>query len=231
MIKRKKQYFNMIEIALAIAIIAFGMSSILVLFPVGLNASRDSMADNYSADAVEQFVSYIQAYANKGATEYDNLFITSTALYFITDTQPPATDINLDSFGDNVLPPSPLTSGFLKELRDDSVTSRIAGWDLYQAYDADNGGTSGSKKQIYFLVHRSNSPDITPAKYDFMATMAIWKSPVTVRIYTKTVGALEITESTLYDDFAALNIEISWPLNKPYKDRQKRYYQFTIKKP
>ncbi|MBP5212824.1 MAG: prepilin-type N-terminal cleavage/methylation domain-containing protein, partial [Pyramidobacter sp.] len=33
---KNKHGFNLIEITLAIAIIAFGMSSILVLFPTGL---------------------------------------------------------------------------------------------------------------------------------------------------------------------------------------------------
>ena len=48
----KKQFFNLIEIALAIAIIAVGMSSVLVLFPAGLNAVNSAYAA-YSGQNVD----------------------------------------------------------------------------------------------------------------------------------------------------------------------------------
>ena len=40
-----KHYFNMVEIALALAVLAIGMSSILVLFPVGINANKAAIAE------------------------------------------------------------------------------------------------------------------------------------------------------------------------------------------
>ena len=46
----RKHPFNMVEIALAMAIIAIGLSGILVLFPVGINASKSAIADNNLAD-------------------------------------------------------------------------------------------------------------------------------------------------------------------------------------
>ena len=53
--------FNMVEVALALVILAIGLSSVMVLFPVGLKASRASVADNNLADIAERVASYLQA--------------------------------------------------------------------------------------------------------------------------------------------------------------------------
>jgi type II secretory pathway pseudopilin PulG len=57
-----KHHFNMIEVVLAMAVIALAMTSVLALLPVGLNASRDAINLNYSADAVANFVGRIKSY-------------------------------------------------------------------------------------------------------------------------------------------------------------------------
>ena len=51
--RKHKFYFNMVEIALAIAIIAIGVSSIMVLFPIGINATRAAMDETNFPDAAE----------------------------------------------------------------------------------------------------------------------------------------------------------------------------------
>lgn len=56
-----KHGFNMVEVALALAIIAIGISSILVLFPVGANANKAAIANNNLADIAEYMMSYIRA--------------------------------------------------------------------------------------------------------------------------------------------------------------------------
>ena len=57
----KKIYkFNMVEIALAIAIIAIGLSAVLVLFPVGINATRSAMDENSSADVSEYVANFVR---------------------------------------------------------------------------------------------------------------------------------------------------------------------------
>ena len=53
--------FNMIEIALALVILAIGLSSVLVLFPIGLNAGKSSVADNNLANVAEQVMAYLQS--------------------------------------------------------------------------------------------------------------------------------------------------------------------------
>ena len=56
-----KHCFNMVEIALALAVLAIGLSSILVLFPVGINANKSAIADNNLADIGEYLMGYLRA--------------------------------------------------------------------------------------------------------------------------------------------------------------------------
>ena len=56
----KKQHpFNMVEILLALGVIAIGICSVMVLFPVGANASRDSIMEEYAATSAEQMLNMI----------------------------------------------------------------------------------------------------------------------------------------------------------------------------
>lgn len=57
----KKQFFNLIEIALAMAIIAIGLSSLMVLFPVGLTASNAAVAANNIPDISSRLIAEIKA--------------------------------------------------------------------------------------------------------------------------------------------------------------------------
>ena len=54
-------YFNMVEIVLAITVIAVGLTSVLVLFPVGLNAHREAVTENNIADLAEYVITLIKA--------------------------------------------------------------------------------------------------------------------------------------------------------------------------
>ena len=57
---KKIHKFNMVEIALAIAIIAIGISAILVLFPIGINATRAAMDENSSTDVAEYIANFVR---------------------------------------------------------------------------------------------------------------------------------------------------------------------------
>ena len=53
--------FNMVEIALAIVIIAIGLSSVLVLFPIGINATREAIEESLAPEISEYVVHYIRS--------------------------------------------------------------------------------------------------------------------------------------------------------------------------
>jgi type II secretory pathway pseudopilin PulG len=57
---RRRHGFNLIELVLAIGLVAVGLCSIMALFPIGIAASRDAMAEGYAADAAEQMLHYVK---------------------------------------------------------------------------------------------------------------------------------------------------------------------------
>ncbi|MBN2449053.1 MAG: hypothetical protein JXR77_01610 [Lentisphaeria bacterium] len=52
----KRHPFNMVEVLLALGVVAIGVVSVLALFPVGLSSSRDAMAESYAATSAEHLL-------------------------------------------------------------------------------------------------------------------------------------------------------------------------------
>ena len=65
----KRFRFNMVEIALAIAVISIGLSAVLVLFPVGINATRAAMDENCYYDAAECVANFVRSELSKSSTD------------------------------------------------------------------------------------------------------------------------------------------------------------------
>ena len=57
--KRKHNFFNLVEIALAIGILAIGVTAIMSLFPLGFQETRDSIGENYASEAADSMLAYI----------------------------------------------------------------------------------------------------------------------------------------------------------------------------
>ena len=215
-----RYYFNMIEVVLAMAIIAFGMTSILGLFPVGINASQNAIANNCGSDAVEQFMGYFKSYAETSmppTTHFTSLFGTSSITGLLREQDQLATirdAANTES------------QNFLNALRLNPANpaapySKIAGWQMYKSnYQALHSG----QNPIYFVTQ--GQENTFPA--DFTAMIIAWKQPISSNV---NLGTWRTISDSNYTQGAGLNIEISWPLEKSYADREKRYYYFEIKNP
>ena len=61
--------FTLLEVILGLGVLAFGVISLLALFPVTLRASRDSLAETYAAESADQF---LQFFGGKLKTPDDN---------------------------------------------------------------------------------------------------------------------------------------------------------------
>ncbi len=79
------------------------------------------------------------------------------------------------------------------------------------------------------------SSSITPGLYriysgtnDFKAAVRIWKTRIVSPIY---VGSTWKYDSPEYTEACGLNIEFSWPIEKPYDKRTKRFFYFELFKP
>lgn len=69
----------------------------------------------------------------------------------------------------------------------------------------------------------------TGAIIDFSGIIQVWKTPVTAQRYSGTDWNDQKDEN--YNYSAGLNIEISWPAEIPYTQREKKYFYLEIFKP
>lgn len=184
----KKQCFNLIEIALAIAIIAIGMSSVLVLFPAGLNAVNSATADNSAPDAVQYLAGYLEsrirhewnASGAPGTTRS-----SSTASGLPTSKQNGANDETWGSqIPDTPIFPSSAASGVFK----------------------------------YEQTHSVNGQNVV----DFAAAARVWRQDNYLNVPGQT------TPVSMTHGSVTIFIEVSYPLEKPYAERDKQIYRFDL---
>jgi len=221
----------MIEIVLAIAILAFGFASILGLFPVALKAVRNSQVEGIAADAANDLYGYYKSYAYvpnslvPGEFLYKDLLGYTSGNGSLVDWYEEA---DLSNFRTNyAVAVGDMRNGqvFYKELQtklkdappnsppDLSSLGFIEVIGLFQP----------SINSYFYLV--KGSEDFK--KIDFTAQVLVWRTQME-KVYN--VGESGVTKVG-YDRAVILNVEISWPINVPYPDREKRYYQFSITNP
>ena len=215
----------MIEVVLAMAIIAFGMSSILGLFPVGLNALKSSMADNYCSDSVDQMVGYLKNQAEYSPANYTAMITNSTT--GLRDAAALTTILGANRT--NAVNGSTL-DGFRDTFLADYKTSNFTGTSTFKRVFTDMNifqvQTYNNMPYLYFIAQGQ----MTSQNIDFSAMLLVWKSPV---VYNMKDISGNITQGTdtAYAKFTGINFEVSWPLEKPYAQREKRYYYVEVKMP
>jgi hypothetical protein len=69
---RQRNFFNLIEVVLAIGILGVGTTSILGLLPVALSADTDTVASNYAVENVDYFLHSFQYYLANPGNNYQN---------------------------------------------------------------------------------------------------------------------------------------------------------------
>ena len=260
---KKIHFFNMVEILLALTVIAIGMTSVLGLFPVGLNASREAIAQNCSADVADQMVTYLRVISEINQAQYAKAFydngsydsFSSLADVTITDGKLPTKSgsDNEKNIDDNSL-------AFLKAYAGKAIDNegtdknkldtggsinfmRVApGWAVFKVDGVNN------QPRVFFIVQGpnctendsgSNVPDADRIQrpVDYSAMARVWKEPVQIKRYDGSAWTLwpdlsgTPTEYQKYQYSGKINVELSWPLELPYKERKTRYYQIVINRP
>jgi hypothetical protein len=195
-----RKYFNMIEVTLAIGIVALGLVGILSLFPVGFNSIRDAVGDNYVNDTSQLFLSYIKLEAKK-----------DTSIPPATQSQ---TQIN-DRWG-AVIDPIPTSKPDAPNPTVDTVNPSYATWTVTAVPNLYSiSGTPG----LYRIYSGTN---------DFKAAVRVWKTRIISSIFDSSVTPPRKPDSPQFTDACGLNIEFSWPLEKPYAQRTKRFFYYEI---
>ncbi len=210
------KYFNLVEMALAIGILAVGVIVVMSLFPVGVNENRKSIGINYSAMAAESMFSHI----SREASEPSNWDATLNILPLSTSINTPPIILKPDGILDSSTW-STLEEGYIYKISDRDVNNIV--W------------TEG----VYGIKIKTG--DVA----DFTAEALIWRqlfySPGSMTpLYLKDLYVSGYTEdfNTSIDStvrleqieklIAGINIEISWPVEKPYSRRNKNRYYFEI---
>lgn len=183
----KKKYFNLIEVALAIGILAIGMTSVLSLFPLGFDRTREAMAGNYCAEAADSLFSYISRSASVSDSEWKNLF----------------TDVN------TIIPDS-------KQILSETKTGTTDDWthlegDIYALKDYPDG-----KDGIFGIMSK------TGKHVNFTGEALLWQSSLP----NLKISGNDVAVSN--SNAVGVNLEISWPVEKPYQYRNKNYYYFEL---
>ena len=223
--KKKIYHFNLIEIVLTVAVIAFGVVIILGMLPKGLRAARNAGIESFATDVIDQMCNYL-SYSNSVNLELDP---------FKDDVYK-----NLDRY-DSLNHVALLSgeSGGFKKVNIYGIAAR--------ANSADN-----DKKGVYVIVRgeelavdkEGNTP-ISEAVVDFSGLLYVWTSDASYS-YLKanhtgsetdkmhdcgqngcsfSNGKIDKSSQTVQ-----VNMELSYPLSLPYDDRTKRYYSFEVKK-
>ena len=180
-----KKYFNLVEVALSIGILAIGVTSIMALFPVGFDRSREAIGENYCAEAADSLFAYIAREASVNGS-WDVVTDLPTDKVDIADT-------------------SMLGDGF-------NFVSQAEG-DIYTAVDS---GLTSAVNGVYGI--KVQTGDVT----DFTGEVLLWRSDLpTLKISGEDV---DIPGTAA----VGINLEISWPVGKPYSRRKKNFYYFEL---
>lgn len=224
--------FNMVEIVLALAVVAVGVVSILGLFPVGMAASRDAMAIDYAANAADQFLHQLEYLIRRPATAS---VPTGWELYVLGSIDKTAS-LTWSSAWNKFTIPDDSGMSITAERADFDVP---ANGELLETVAGDSSSTAGNEavfryasgssatrryKVIRYLERSSPlDNDYDPAEdvLDFDAVMVVYRDQVSIPTGSG-------TSSVPYAMGAALNVDISWPAQLPEARREKRTYRLEL---
>jgi hypothetical protein len=180
-----KHYFNLVEVALAIGILAIGVTAIMSLFPIGFERSREAIGENYCAEAADSLFSYIARETTSSSGNWTSFFTNE----LIPTSKASFADDKTDSAGDWI----------------------SAEGDVYTLLDYPDGqsGVYGIKVQ---------TGDVT----DFTGQALLWQSNLPTLLVSDEEVNIPNTSAV------GVNLEISWPVEKPYSKRKKNYYYFEL---
>ena len=207
----KKFNFNMVEIALAMVVIAIGISGILGLFSVGVNARKAAISENNIADAAEYVLGLyraviIETYADTPVGNDKNAPSVITGIPDSNSgTGTPGTDIDISSV--------------------DTVTTHLYTGSGSNVTNFD-AATAAALPATFVYAPSRRIDSVRIADCEIAGT--VWKSQIPV---TYKEGENNNTVNMPYSYGVRVYLELSWPLEKKYDDRDKKIFVMDIVNP
>ena len=250
--------FNLIEILLTVAVIAFGVAVILGMLPRGLALTRSAGMESYASEIIDQMAGYMFEIGTGNLSEYTEANEANYIDYMKGSGDDTPTDLDKS-----------IMKGYLQLIGSSADTGAVATSEssdkvgeqdsckFYRTGTAGvfkvDAGSGNTKKGIYVIImgdYNNRTGSDKESRIDFSGMLRCWKRPLKVRaLRQKTrpptvdgTGAeagwaenstkrdeFEAAEITLKDG-AVLCMELSYPLTLPYNQRTKRYYTFEVPK-
>ena len=208
-----KYKFNMVEIALAMVVIALGISGILGLFAVGVNAKKAAISENNIADVAEYMLG---TYRTVILNHIYNSNATSGVLKGVgLSNKPSDADVN-DKEWD-------IDSSSVKRF---SVTRKGNTEDTHIYYK------SGTIPQVFCYMPSREVDGVKIADCQIMGRIWAENPEADFRDWVKDTMKSGSNFDFYSNDYAMkVLLELSWPVEKEYEDREKRVFVMYITNP
>lgn len=214
---RIKKSFSLIEIALAIGILSLGAIAIITLFPIGINQNRDSIGTNYSSIAADTIFAYLSRETNEPTPQWGSVMATL----------PTSSATNAPPY---IIKPTSVMNSSTWNVPEETI--------IYTASDIDINNNTVTKGVFGIKIQTGNIIDFTGEAlvwrqlyYPTPSSTAYYLRDLYVAGYTEDFNT-SITSTKRLENIeaivAGINIEISWPAEKPYAKRNKNRYYFEI---
>ena len=197
---KTRRNMTLIELTLALGVVAVGIVAILGLFPVGAEATRDAIGYTHAAESADSFLHLFAANAKDDWAAYitdASPEIPSPASYA---DRPTDSSTHSPPFGDDGEPGS---RGTIHALATDG---------LYQVLSFNDSDTTNNTLESGALV-------------DFNGVVAVWQEDIPI-LDTDTGG--DVWSPDNRDLGVTLKVEISWPAQAPYAQRNKEVYSLEV---
>lgn len=198
--------YNLVEIMLALVVIIVGVVGVMTLFPVSQDANKASVGNTSAADAGDQFVRVI---ASKLKVNWE----LSTAL----PMSKPESDESGVSFS------AADAGGTIHTIKGVTLSYDDADGDGNFDYNADGGDVDGGG---FFLLVQNTDTNVE----DFSSVVRVWRTAATYRYYNAATGTWSV-KAVPSSSGIKLNVELSYPSQLPYSERQKRHFTLNVFRP
>ena len=227
----KRHPFNLVEIALATAVLGVGVASVLALFPVGAATSRSAVAENTIADVAEFFFSYFQNKYQDGWLA-DGKTSTASGKEFARNcpsfvSAPDDDDVPRGSANFNEMGNFPN----LFVYKNPTTNAFDYGLYLYRQGDDTNGIDFEAMVRVGKVVN-----NIHAIRYSKLAPTSAEKSDKKTTYLLNDDASASAShdpeqadhKTMIAECLVSLVIEFSWPVDAKWSEREKRLYRLDF---